>query len=298
MTETPPRPVLGRDPLGLRHALADRLLPALVGAMALLGALALTAAEGAGALAARWRGDLTGIVTVQLPDADPGRAAAALASLAALPEVASARPIAPERLAALLRPWLGPDMAGLPEQLLPSLLEVRLAAPPTAPEALAAKLATAAPGAVVELQGLWLGRLVALSDTLRRLALAVLLLVAGVAVAVVIVAVQAGIAARRESIVILHDIGATDGAIAGRFAARIAWLAGGGALAGTLLALPLLVGLAGLAVPLAGGAAGSAAGSAWGRLPWLGLALLPPGAALLGWSAAQATLRLWLQRLP
>jgi len=284
----------GRDPLGLRHALADRLLPALVGAMAMLAALALTAAEGAGVLASRWRGELTGIVTVQLPDSDPARAAAALASLAALPGVASARPIAPERLAALLRPWLGPNMAGLPEQLLPSLIELRLATPTSVPDALAMQLAAAVPGAAIEWQGLWLGRLVTLSDNLRRIALAVLLLVAGVAVAVVVVAVQAGIAARRDSIAILHGIGATDGAIAGRFASRIAWLAGAGALAGTVLALPLLDGLVGLAGPLTG----AVQGAPWSRLPWLGLVLLPPGAALLGWSAAQATLRLWLQRLP
>jgi cell division transport system permease protein len=35
----------GRDPLGLRRALSDRLLPALVAAMALLAALALAGAE-------------------------------------------------------------------------------------------------------------------------------------------------------------------------------------------------------------------------------------------------------------
>ncbi len=294
MVDAPTSLPRGRDPLGLRHALADRLLPALVGAMAMLAALALTAAEGAGVLASRWRGELTGIVTVQMPDTDPARAAAALASLAALPGVASARPIAPERLAALLTPWLGPNMAGLPEQLLPSLIELRLTTSSSVPEALAAQLAAAVPGAAVEWQGLWLGRLVALSDNLRRIALSVLLLVAGVAVAVVVVAVQAGIAARRDSIAILHGIGATDGAIAGRFAGRIAWLAGTGALAGTLLALPLLVGLVGLAAPLTG----AVQGAPWARLPWLGLVVLPPGAALLGWSAAQATLRLWLQRLP
>jgi len=294
MAEPPAAPPPGRDPLGLRHAGADRLLPALVAAMALLAALALSAAEGAGALAARWRGGLADIVTVQLPDADPGRAAAALARLAALPEVASARPIPPERLAALLRPWLGPQMAGLPEQLLPGLIELRLAGPPAAPEALATRLAAAVPGAAVELQGLWLGRILALSDTLRGLALAALALVAAIAIAVVILAVQGGIAARRDSIMILHGIGATDGEIAGRFARRIAWLSGGGALLGTLLALPMLAALAGLAAPLIG----AATTAPWGRLPWLGLLLLPPGAALLGWSAAQATLRHWLRRLP
>lgn len=49
------RRLKGRDPLGLRRALADRLLPALVAAMALLAALAIAGADGAGRLAERWQ---------------------------------------------------------------------------------------------------------------------------------------------------------------------------------------------------------------------------------------------------
>ena len=57
----------GRDPLGLRRALSDRLLPALVAAMALLAALALAGARGAAELTARWEGGAATAMTVQLP---------------------------------------------------------------------------------------------------------------------------------------------------------------------------------------------------------------------------------------
>ena len=96
----------GRDPLGLRRVLSDRLLPALVAAMALLAALTLAGARGAADLTARWEGGAATALTVQLPhgartDRPAGRA------LAALPEIAEARLADPARLAALLRPWLG-----------------------------------------------------------------------------------------------------------------------------------------------------------------------------------------------
>ncbi len=290
----------GRDPLGLRRALADRLLPSLVAAMVLLGALAMAGADAASALAARWQAGAAAAITVQLPaGTPPERVAAARAALEALPAVAAAEVLDQDSLAALLRPWLGDAVAGevLP---LPVLIELRLTRLPADAPALAARVAEAAgPGAAVEAHGVWVARLVALARSLQAVALAALLLVAGIAAAVVAVAVRAGIAARREAIAILHDLGATDAEIAGRFAVRAALLVGGGGLAGTAVAVPVLAAFAGLGAPLVGGP--SAAGLLdlpWGRLPWAGLALLPPLAAAIGWVSAQATVRLWLRRLP
>src|ERR671917_351822 len=82
-------------------------------------------------------------------------------------------------------------------------------------------------------RGVWVARLVALARSLQAVAFAALLLVAGIAACVVAVAVRAGIAARRQAIAVLHELGATDGDIAGRFAARAALLTGLGALGGT-----------------------------------------------------------------
>jgi cell division transport system permease protein len=122
---------------------------------------------------------------------------------------------------------------------------------------------------------------------------------AGIAAAVVAVAVRAGIAARRAAIALLHDMGATDADIAGRFAGRAGLLVGTGALLGTLLAAPVLAGFADMASPLLGRApAGSLAALPWASLPWAALALLPLVGAALGWVTAQATVRRWLRRLP
>jgi cell division transport system permease protein len=229
---------------------------------------------------------------------DQARLQRAVVALAAVPEVAEARPMDQARLAALLRPWLG-EAPALP---LPAVVELRLHHLPDDPAGLAARLAAAVPGGVVEAHGVWVARLVALAHSVQGVAVASLALVAGIATAVVAVAISAGLAARRQAIGILHDLGATDGDIAGRFAVRIAWLAGLGGLLGVALAAPVLAGLASLAAPVLGGSLVGEAGTDWaalaGTLPWAALALLPLATALLGWLTAQVTVRRWLLRLP
>ena len=62
------------DELGLRRALADRMLPFLVAAMAFLAALALAGWVGAAALARHWQEGAGAALTVQVPQ--PGEPAA------------------------------------------------------------------------------------------------------------------------------------------------------------------------------------------------------------------------------
>jgi cell division transport system permease protein len=283
-----------RDPLGLRRALSDRLLPGLVAAMALLAALALAGAQGADRLADRWQAGAAAAVTVQVPDPTPARMEAALALLRADRAIARASPVSPERVAELLRPWLGET----PSIALPGVIELRLAGTADALPPLAERLAEAVTGAELESHGIWVARLSALARSVQGVSLAVLALVVGVAVAVVAVATRAGLAARREAIGVLHDLGATDRSIAGRFARRIGLLAALGALGGAALAVPALAALTGLAAPLAGANPDTSAPSLLGNIPWVMLVALPPAAALIGWGTAQATVRRWLRRLP
>ncbi len=259
----------GFDELGLKRALADRMLPSLVAAMAFLAALALAGWVGAAALARHWEQGAGASLTVQVPQpADPAAAGggsrqdAVLALLRAAPGVAQARALSAAELDALLRPWLGAG-PGRHALALPGVIAVRLAEPPPDPPALAAlhaHLAKAAPGTLMEQQGVWIDRLLALVRSLQASAGAALLVVVAVAAAVIAVATRAGLAARREAIEIVHGLGATDGYIAGRFAARATLLAAAGGVAGGLAALPVLLALAHLAAPLARGG-GAAAGT-------------------------------------
>lgn len=279
------RRLKGRDPLGLRRALADRLLPALVAAMALLAALAIAGADGAGRLAERWQQGEAGQLLLQLP-----REAAVepiIARLGALPGVAAISAVPEERLRQLLAPWLG-EVPSLP---LPRMLAITLRMETDQIPLLEA--VQTIPGAQLELRSEAVRLAMRLAEGLGWLSLAMLGLIGLVGAALVAVATRAGIAARRETILILHELGAREGDIAGRFARRLAWLCAMGALIGLAIAIPALWFLAMQALPVV-----LAREAQPSDLPWALLALVPPAAALIGWATALVTLRAWLRRLP
>ena len=307
----------GFDELGLRRALVGWTLPFLVAAMAFLATLAMGGVVGAAALAQHWRIGPAAVLTVQVPRpaimADPAgkgetRLDRAVAVLRATPGVAVARALTEAELADLLRPWLGgeTDRMALP---LPGVVELRLTDGAILPNDLPRRLEAAVPGALVESHGPWLRRLATLARSVQACALAALVLVMGIAVVVVGVATRAGLAARREAIEIVHGLGATDAYIAGRFAARITWMALLGGLLGVALALPVLAGLAWLAAPFiitgvpvpAGNVTAGDFISAIAALPralWGLLPGVPLVAGLIGWLTAQASVRRWLRQLP
>ncbi|MCA3351573.1 MAG: cell division protein FtsX [Roseomonas sp.] len=275
------------DPIGLRGALADRLLVALIAAMALFATCALAGHEAVSQLAKRWQQGANAAVTVQIPNPTTARMEAALEVLRALPAVREAQAVDPGRMAELLRPWLG-DVAGLP---LPGVIELRLADLAADPVLIGDRVAEAVPGAVTEAHGVFVARLAAVARAVSAAALAALLLVAVVGASVVVLAVRAGIAARRDSVMVLHMLGAADRDIAGRFARRTAWLAALGAILGVALAAALLWALSQLAGPMLPEITRQ-------DLPWLALAAIPLSAALIAWGATKASILLWLRRLP
>jgi cell division transport system permease protein len=301
------RPV-GFDELGLRRAIADRMLPFLVAAMAFLAALALGGWVGVASLSLHWQQGAGAALTVQVPR--PREAAAqgvgtrldrVVALLLATPGVAAARTLSDEELGELLRPWLGSGAERLAVPL-PAVIAVRLADPGLALGGLARRLDEAAPGTLVESHGAWIHRLAVLAGSLQACAGLALLLVTAVAATVIAVATRAGLATRREAIEIVHGLGATDGYIAGRFAGRATLLAATGALSGAALAMPVLLALANLAAPFAGATSEPASlADVIAALPaalWLVLPGLPAAAAAIGFATAQATVRRWLRRLP
>lgn len=291
------------DDLGLRRALSDRLLPALVAAMTFLAALTLAGVLAAASVAEHWQSGAAAVLTVQVPQPgaatpDGTRLDRVVTLLRGSPGITAVRVLSTAELADLLRPWLGTatQASALP---LPAVMEVRLAPGQTEPDGnLQQRLTGAAPGTFLESHGVWLQRLTTLARSLQLCAAAALLLVAGVGAAVVAVATRAGLAARRDAIEIVHGLGATDGFIAGRFASRATLLAASGACIGALGALPVLLGLAALAAPFTGM---PDSGALLPTLPtslWLSLPLLPLAASGIGWLTAQATVHRWLRRLP
>jgi cell division transport system permease protein len=289
------------DHLGLRSAMAERLTPILIGAMSFLAALAIAGALAASSLAGQWTENTGAALTVQVPEpadkAQAGKATRLQAVLSLLQnanDVAGATALSGEELNKLLLPWLGEDADKLALPI-PAVItaEWNGAGPP---DALRGALEAVAPGTLVETGARWADRVAALTGSLQASAVSVLFIVALVASAVISVVTHAGLAQRRETIEIIHGLGALDSDIAGRFAIRATSLAAFGAAIGTVCALPVLFWLAALAAPFAGIVPhpGPAA------LPvslWVTLPAVPVAAALIGWVTTQITVRGWLRRL-
>jgi len=307
----------GLDELGLKRAFAQRLLPFLVAAMAFLAALAIAGMLAAASLARHWQEGAGASLTVEVPNPEAPatsdglpRAAAVLATLKKTPGVIAARRLGETEIDALLRPWLGTTPAAL-GIAVPGVIALRLAPGMALGAADSAQLARLAAGIVIEDHGPWLARLSTLARSLEACAALALGVVGALAALVVAVATRAGLSARREALEIIHGLGASDGYIAARFAARTTLLAGLGGVYGALLALPVLVILADLAAPFAAGAISAGSPETIGApatllagflaLPqsmWLALPALPVAAAAIGWLTTQSTVRQWLRSLP
>jgi cell division transport system permease protein len=289
------------DHLGLRSAMTDRLLPILVGAMSFLAVLAIAGTLAAASLSSQWKGDTGAALTVQVPDpvskavsGNVSRTQAVLGVLQAMPGVSNAKALSGPELDALLRPWLGED-AGKLAMPVPAVITATWTGAGSI-DALRAALDEAAPGTLAETGARWASRVAALTASLMASAVSILLIVALVASAVVAVATRAGLAQRRETITIIHGLGALDADIADRFAIRATILTVVGAAIGAGLAMPVVFWLATLAAPFSGVLPHEATPS----LPlvlWLALPGVALVAAAIGWVTAQFTVRGWLRGL-
>jgi len=265
-------------------------LDVMIGVMAFLAALALGGVLIADRAAATWEGGLTGRLSVQIlpegaaaPDAE---VTAAIQVLNATPGVVSATALSDEENLALIEPWLGGDalIEALP---FPRLIDVQLE--PGADidiASLRARLLQAAPHSLLDDHARWVERLQGTAQAVLFGALAILGLIAVATAASVTFATQAGLAAHRDLVELLHLMGARDSFIAGAFQWHYFTGAAVAAAFGTIIA--------GLFFLAAGGMAefGVAAvsflpplGLNPDELPWL--ALVPLGAALIAWVTAR-----------
>jgi len=166
--------------------------------------------------------------------------------------------------------------------------------------ALRAKLTTAAPNAILDDHQLWLDRLAHFARSAELTAIAILVLIGGVAVISVSFATRAGLAVHRDTIELLHLMGARDGYVARQFERQALRLALIGGVAGLVLATAAL-----LALSQATNAA-AFLGDSVTLLPalhlrgwnWAVLAALPIVAGLVAMATARLTVLTTLRRLP
>ncbi len=206
------------------------------GAMAFLAVFALALSLAAGRLSASWAAALADSATVRISapaEQMKTQTDRVLAVLSTTPGVASARAFSAEETAALLEPWIGPDLPvdSLP---IPQLIEVRQDAGGFDAEGLKLRLSAEAPGAVLDDHTRWRAPLVAAALRLRSLGQVSIVLIGAATAAMVTLAAQSALSANGQVIRVLRLVGARDTYIARAFVRRFTLRALVGGLLGTL----------------------------------------------------------------
>ena len=303
----------GRNDLALARDPSTRFLPGLLAVLVYLAALAAVGGLTAQGFVSDWDRRLAGSLTIQIPPTlntgdDASRAASAerrdavLRLLKVTPGIADARPIPEADSAALLEPWLGPELVRtLP---LPLLVDVRLAqSQPLDRESLAERLENAAPGTTLDDHARWLADAQALARSVAVTGLVVIALVSMAAVLAVVFAVRTGLGVHRNEIEVLHLIGAPDRFIARQFQRHTGRLAAVGGVIGSILTIITVIALRWTATDTTAvtGPAGFAtliASIDFGLRDWLAVIALPVAATVIATLTARASVMLSLARLP
>ena len=265
-------------------------MPWVIAIMIALTVLAAGAGLALNNLASNASSQISGGLTVQILEAAPAarerQAQASIAFFEAREDVRGVRRVPDSEVAALLEPWLGADVDQEDAIPVPALIDVQMNATVTAAmlRDLRAGLTAQVPAARLDAQANWLAPVFDAIRSLQWLALGLIVLLALTSIAAVWLAARSALGTNRETIAIVHHLGATDGQIAGIFQRSIAIDAALGGLAGLLLGLAAIL-LLGQQFGALG--SGLVAGGSLGLVDWIVIAAIP----LLGIAFAVLTAR-------
>lgn len=272
-------------------------MPWVIAIMMFLTVIAAAAGLATGSAVRSLSADLSGRLTVQLPDANPvsretGRQAI-LAELRRLAVVEKIEPVDENTLSGLLEPWLGEDGrdADLP---MPALIDVELRRATAQDVADVRKaLQAVAPAARVDEHAQWLAPLAGLLRSLAWLSAGLVLLMTIATASTVVLAVRAALNTHKAVIEVMHLLGSTDGQVASLFQRRIALDALFGGAAGLAAALVVMLLIGRKMDAIGSELLGSAGLDTWG---WIAVLLLPILGAVLATLAARLTILSTLRR--
>ncbi len=273
-------------------------MPWVIAIMMFLAVLSAAAALAIGHATGALQGAIAGRVTVQLVEANPDVRArqrvAIAAELRRQTNVTEVTEIGDAEVRALLTPWLGKD--GLDSEIpVPALIDASLTDnSPAAVAEIERSIGMLAPGARVDRHSDWLGPIGGLLDTLRWLAVALVVLTAAATAAAVILGARAALDQHRATIDVMHLMGATDRQISRLFERRVAQDAVSGAALGFVVAVLALI-VVGWRIDAVESAL--VGGGTLGWLDWVLIALLPLGGVGLAIAAARITVLRSLARI-
>ncbi len=290
----------GRDAQLIRQARLSGPMPWVIAIMVALTVIAAAAGLALSNTARSAADELSGGVTVQVIEANPAlrdqQANAAAARLKATPGVVSAHTVSQDEIERLIEPWLGTQVGDNAEIPVPALIDVRLR-DPVDPETLGALrrlVRQVAPAARIDAQSTWLKPVYGAIDSLRWLAVALVVLLGFALAAAVLLAVRSALGVNRDTIEIVHLLGGTDTQVARIFQRSIGVDALGGGLLGLLVGAVVVLFFGQRFSSLGAGLVG---GGALVWYDWLLLALVPAVGAALAVVTARITVVRALRRM-
>ena len=250
-----------------------------VGAMVYIAVLSAAGALFAQSASQHWALSLTGVVTVQVPAAEQPvdventgtRLGAVLEILRATPGIGYLTILDRKISLALLQPWLGQNLVEQIDLRILGSASLDL-------DGLRQRLQRRAPGTIVDDHGLWLSRIAVLTTTVERGGWLIVLLVGVVAAVSIIYAVLSGLSVNRETIELMHLMGARDGYVARRFQGYVLAVSLPASVIGGSFAIATVIAIAGvLQNPSSGIESGLQLGSLGGlrTLDWVVICAVP-----------------------
>jgi cell division transport system permease protein len=264
---------------------------ALIGYLAALGGLALVLLSGE---MREWNRSLGNSLTLQIPaETSAARLETVLALMRQTAGIRSVRLLEPAETARLLEPWLGP--AAMDTLPVPHLIDLQIDQDTAIDFAdLRQKLSSIVPGAQLDDHRQWLGDFRGAAIRLATLITVGIAAIALLAVVLTVSLTRIGFALHRETVELLHLIGAEDADISRPFQAgalRLGLLGGATGAAAALITVIAVIGV----VPLH--AMTGAGGVADWRL-WAVAIIVALATGLVAMAAARITALRQLSRMP
>ncbi|MCK5423782.1 MAG: hypothetical protein KAI89_00310 [Emcibacter sp.] len=226
---------------------ATRLLPYVMAIMVYLSALALMGSMMLNKSFGDWTETLSNRLTVQITTADPHNRDAQVDQVTQLltgtPGIELVRILDDVEIEALLEPWLGEGNVtrDLP---IPAILDVTISGSLRVDlDALRGMLAKISEDIYLDDHQQWLGRFLRLMDMVEYVALVILTLVVLATISIVIFGTKAGMAENRETVAVMHHLGAQDDVIARAFQDRFMKYGLKGGILGLVVAYITLIAL-------------------------------------------------------
>ncbi|MBR5598990.1 MAG: FtsX-like permease family protein [Alphaproteobacteria bacterium] len=285
-------PLDSKEELPLSEGYSKTFLSVIVAVSVFLFAITLSGVLGINSMFENSKKQVISNFTVQvlpLPNHEDSKKdlLAVVSFLERYPNITEVSVLSDLEIRSLLEPWLGNnvDIELLP---IPKLLDVKI---DTNVEfdykKLAVRLSEISSQASINDHNLWLSRLLKFINSLKVLAMTVLLLVALASITAIVYAAQTSLNVHKDIISILHIMGATDKYIALNYVKQITYTSIIAGITGTVIATPAIIIVGSLAKSIEAGIFNSVT---FGPEEWLIIFILPMLTAILVASTAYITI--------